>query len=290
MKSDTSFGVAKQHFMDDFRKLFLRGLAALVPTLLTIAILVWSYRLINDNVGVHITEGLLWLCSEIREEPALPLDVEQDSLTYGTQLNELHDSGQPLTLEYKIIHHKSLSDPDPEKRARFEKLRNKVLWQIAFRKYRFHLLGFFMAIILVYFVGFFLASFIGRTSWRAAESLLYRVPLIRAIYPHIKQVTDFLLSDRKVDFSSVVAVRYPSKDIWSLGLSTGGPMSQVQDASPDELVTVFIPSSPTPVTGYVIQVPRKDTIQLNVTIDEALRFSVSGGVIKPGTALPSRKA
>ncbi|MCH8336479.1 MAG: hypothetical protein IIC61_11385, partial [Proteobacteria bacterium] len=60
--------------------------------------------------------------------------------------------------------------------------------------------------------------------------------------------------------------------------------------APDELVTVFIPSSPTPVTGYVIQVPRKDTIQLNVTIDEALRFSVSGGVIKPGTALPSRKA
>ena len=95
------------------------------------------------------------------------------------------------------------------KRARFQKLRNKVLWQIAFRKYRFHLLGFFIAIILVYFVGFFLASFIGRTSWRAAESLLYRVPLIRAIYPHIKQVTDFLLSDQRVEFSSVAAVLVP---------------------------------------------------------------------------------
>ena len=90
----------------------------------------------------------------------------------------------------------------------------------------------------------------------------------------------------RFEFSGVVAVQYPRKEVWSVGLSTGGPLERVQEASPDELVTIFIPSSPTPVTGYVIQAPRRDVIELNLSIDEAFRFTISGGVLKPGVALP----
>ena len=118
-----------------------------------------------------------------------------------------------------------------------------------------------------------------------AEGLLGRIPLIRALYPNVKQVTDFLLSERKVEFSGVVAVQYPRVGIWSVGLRTGEPMPRVQRSAADPLVTVFIPSSPTPVTGYVIQVPTKDVIDLNLTIDEALRFTISAGVIQPGADL-----
>ena len=167
---------------------------------------------------------------------------------------------------------------------------SEAMWRIAFAKYHLSLLGFLIAIILVYFVGFFLASFIGRTSWRVTERLLLRIPLIRAIYPNVKQVTDFLLSERKVEFSGVVAVQYPRKGIWSIGLRTGGPIKQLQTRVPDELVTVFIPSSPTPITGYVIQVSRSDVVDLNMTIDEGLRFSISAGVIKPGVELPGLAA
>jgi uncharacterized membrane protein len=110
--------------------------------------------------------------------------------------------------------------------------------------------------------------------------------VVRAIYPNVKQVTDFLLSDRPVEYSGVVAVQYPRKGIWSLALSTGSPVERVQRAVQEELVTVFVPSSPTPVTGYVVQVPRSGVIELNMTIDEALRFTISGGVIKPGAMLP----
>jgi uncharacterized membrane protein len=274
--------------MDDFRRFFLRGLGALVPTLLTIAILVWAYALINDYVGVHITKGLMLLCSWGFNAPPAPglVNEETDSLVYGTPVFEWNQYGEQLTIEYKVLHHKALDHPNPKARARAERARIKALWHIAFEKYKLHLLGFLIAIILVYFVGFFLASFIGRTVWRAGEGLLYRIPLIRAIYPHVKQVTDFLLSERRVEFSGVVAVQYPRKGIWSLGLSTGGPLDRVQEASPDELVTVFIPSSPTPVTGYVIQAPRKDVIELTMTIDEAFRFTISGGVVKPGAVLP----
>lgn len=285
-----------QNFTTDFRRFFLRGLAALGPTLLTIAILVWAYQLVNNYVGQPITQGLKTICGWVSAKPAPGfVDIDNDPLVYGTPIDEWNENGDRLTTEYKFIHNKglqnrpsdaSLSGADSRKRRHAEELRNRALWDLAFRKYKLNLLGFLIAIILVYFMGYFLASFIGRTSWRAAEGLLYRIPLIRAIYPHVKQVTDFLLSERQVEFSGVVAVQYPRKGIWSLGLSTGAPIGRVQEESADELVTVFIPSSPTPVTGYVVQVPRADTIKLSISVDEALRFTISGGVIKPGALIP----
>ena len=279
--------MAEDSFGRDFRRFFLRGLGALVPTLLTFAILVWAYRLVNDNVGVHITRSLKALCSAISPAPAPGfVNSESDPLIYGTPLNEWNADGERLTIEYKVIHHTALDNPNPRKSAYANRQRNKALWDIAFKKYRLGLLGFLIAIILVYFMGFFLASFIGRTSWRAVESFLLRIPLIRAIYPNVKQVTDFLLTERQVEFSGVLLVQYPRIGLWSLGLSTGPPMRKLQQRSSEQLVTVFIPSSPTPVTGYVIQVPQKETIELNMTIDEALRFTISGGVIKPGELAP----
>ena len=288
--------MGQNQFLVDFRKFFFRGLGALVPTLFTFAIIVWAYRFVNDNVGYFITQGLQQLCSWVRAEPAPGfVDPERDALRYGTRINEWDNDGRHLTTEYKVIENykrleeskSDVTNADLLNSAR--DARNEVLWQLAFAKYKLHLVGFLIAIILVYFMGFFLASFLGRASWRAAERLLHRIPLIRAIYPNIKQVTDFLLSERTVEFSGVVAVEYPRKGIWSVGLSTGGPLKQVQNRVSGELAAVFIPSSPTPITGYVIQVPREDIIELNMTIDEGLRFTISGGVIKPGVALPERR-
>lgn len=300
--------------MDEFRRFFFRGLAALVPTLLTIAIVVWAYHFVNEHVGYYITSGLQWVCLSISQEPAPGLiDEDEDALAFGTPIPEWRRDGRQLTVEYKIIHNNILQrnpglgeDVWARARQHARKARSRALWQIAFAKYRLHWLGFLIAIVVVYFTGFFLASLIGRSVWRAMESLLYRMPLIRAIYPNVKQVTDFLLSDRKTfESSGVVAVQYPRKGVWSVGLSTGSglaglpPLSHADVKGPGartkpggaandggaDLVAVFIPSSPTPVTGYVIQVPRSDVVRLNISIDEALRFTVSGGVIKPGALL-----
>jgi len=273
--------------MDDFRRFFLRGLAALVPTLLTLGILVWAYSFINDYVGVFITKGMLAFCRSISDAPAKwVVDESKDPLTYGTPIDEWDIAGRRLTIEYQAIHHTAVHSPDPKVQKRALSFRNTALWEIAFKKLRLHLLGFLIAIILVYFVGFFLASFIGRTTWRAAEGLFSRIPVVAAIYPNVKQVTDFLLSDRKVEYSGVVAVQYPRRGVWSLALRTGAPLKRVQSNSPEELVTVFVPSSPTPVTGYVVQLPKSEVIDLDISIDEAFRFTISGGVIKPGVALP----
>jgi len=274
---------------EDFRRFFLRGLAALLPTLLTIALFFWTYHLVEDHVGRFITEGLMLLCSSISDEPAPGLvDAEIDPIKYGTPIDEWDSDGRRLTIEHKYISFVASGASmslNEEAREEAQKNHNRALWRIAFAKHKLHLLGFLIAIVLVYFVGFFLASFIGRASWRVAEGLLGRIPVVRAVYPNIKQVTDFLLSEQRIEFSSVVAVEYPRRGVWSLGLTTGRPMKDVQRDVSDELITVFIPSSPTPVTGYVIQVPRKDVIELNLSIDEGLRFTISAGVIKPEATL-----
>ncbi|MHC4584248.1 MAG: DUF502 domain-containing protein, partial [Planctomycetota bacterium] len=114
------------------------------------------------------------------------------------------------------------------------------------------------------------------------------------VYPYVKQVTDFLFAHEekgKIPFSRVVAVEYPRKGIWSLGLVTGSGLNKVVDNVRKEFLTILIPTSPTPFTGFVIMVPKKQTIDLDMTIEEAFRFTVSGGVIAPGqkqymTALP----
>jgi len=114
-------------------------------------------------------------------------------------------------------------------------------------------------------------------------------PFLRNVFPYVKQVTDFLLTneDQKKLFSRVVAVEYPRKGIWSVGFVTGSGLEKVVHTVKREFLTVIIPTSPTPFTGFVITVLKKQTIDLDMTIEEALRFIVSGGVITPGSDHPA---
>jgi uncharacterized membrane protein len=144
--------------------------------------------------------------------------------------------------------------------------------------------GFLIALIAVCVVGALFASVMGRTIWRMVEKFIMNTPVLSKVYPYVKQVTDFLFAQEereKVAFSRVVAVEYPRKGIWSLGLVTGSGLTKVVDNVRKEFLTVLIPTSPTPFTGFVIMVPKKQTIDMDMTIEEAFRFTVSGGVITP---------
>jgi uncharacterized membrane protein len=145
--------------------------------------------------------------------------------------------------------------------------------------------GFLIALVAVCIVGALLASVVGKTLWRMTENFIMNTPLLRRVYPYVKQVTDFLLTqqEHKRMFSRVVAVEYPRKSIWSIGFVTGTGIQKVVDNVKREFLTVLIPTSPTPFTGFVIMVPKKNTIELEMTVEEALRFTVSAGVIAPGT-------
>lgn len=212
-------------FWTDFRRFFLRGLAATLPTLLTVAIVLYVFNFIQNHIGEPIN----------------------DFLTRALQ---------PL-----------FRDVDLGK-----------LWA---DHWYLRGIGFLVAVIGVYLIGRLVASFVGRSLWNMIEHTLTRTPLIKQIYPNVKQVTDFLLSENRLEFSRVVAVEYPRKGVWSLGLVTGSGLPRLRTALGPELLTVFIPSSPTPVTGYTITVRRDEAIDVPMTIDEALRFTVSGGVLIP---------
>jgi uncharacterized membrane protein len=144
--------------------------------------------------------------------------------------------------------------------------------------------GFIIALVVVCIVGLMLANVVGKTLWRMIEKFIMNTPFLRQIYPYIKQVTDFLFTpqeEKKKFISRIVGVEYPRKGVWSMGFVTGSGLQKVVDNVKKEFLTVLIPTSPTPFTGFTIMVPKEETIDLDITLEEALRFAVSGGVITP---------
>lgn len=226
-------------FGTDFRRFFVRGLAAVLPPLATVALLLFFFGFVDAYMGRFLNAGLQWVVVQLST----------------------------------LIQHEPWSLRGPE--GVREEVR--AVWET----YRLNWAGLVLAFVAIYVVGRFVASWLGRTIWHLLETGLLRIPVFKQIYPYVKQVTDFLLNERRMDVSRVVAVEYPRKGIWSLGLATGAGLRALEEAVEDDLITVFIPSSPTPVTGYTITVRRADTIELPLSLDEALRFTVSGGVVVP---------
>ncbi len=254
-----------------YKKWFFKGLAALLPTLVTLVILMYLISFINDNFGKYISDGLVkgagWLWPDLHAPSQEEVDNYLKSRGINTKTMDRETSRKLFTQTAQDI-------------------RNQRLEELS-RSWIMVLLGFVLALVLVTIAGLFLASFIGRTFWRYVEDLFTRVPVVKQIYPYVKQVTDYIFGQKKFDFSQVVAVRYPSRDIWQIGFITGAAIRafREEDQSGKEYVTVFIPTSPTPFTGFVAVVPREDVLNLPMTIDQALRFLISGGVISPEIAL-----
>jgi uncharacterized membrane protein len=212
---------------------FIRGVAVLLPAVLTIWILVLAYTFIQENVSVHINRGLVSLIAHFQGENGISKQDLTDILVKGK-------AGS--------------------------------------------ILGFVIALVAICLVGAILASVFGRALWRQIENFILNLPVLRRVYPYIKQVTDFLLApeqQKRLSSSRVVAVEYPRKGIWSLGFVTGSGLKKVTENVKKEFLTVLVPTSPTPFTGFVIMLPKKSVIDLDMTIEEAFRFLITGGVIAP---------
>ena len=139
-----------------------------------------------------------------------------------------------------------------------------------------------LLIVALYFLGRLVTAQLGNWAIRKIEtSILGRLPIVSNVYSSVKQITDFLFTERSVEYSRVVAVEYPRKGIWSLALVTGEGMLKVTGAASEPLVTILVPSSPMPVTGYTMMVPRSSVVDLNISIDQAFQFCISCGVLVP---------
>jgi len=150
--------------------------------------------------------------------------------------------------------------------------------------------GILIAASLILLVGYLASGFLGRALIAGTDRTLARLPFVRAVYPHAKQLVDFFLSDNEMEFDSVVAAPYPNPGIWSIGLVTGGGLPELRDDQKGEMRAVYIPSSPLPMTGYTVFIAAKDLIPLDMTVEEAFRLVVSVGVLVPEGQLKAGRA
>jgi uncharacterized membrane protein len=145
--------------------------------------------------------------------------------------------------------------------------------------------GFVMVILLVFIVGFLSHNFIGRQVVAAWNSLLNRIPVVRGLYKSIKQVSDTLFSENGNAFREAVLVQYPHAGLWTIAFVTGKPNGEValrlHELGKDDVVSVYVPTTPNPTSGFFLMLPRTDLRPLDMSVDEALKYIISMGVVSP---------
>jgi uncharacterized membrane protein len=142
-------------------------------------------------------------------------------------------------------------------------------------------LGLLLTVVVLLVTGLLAANLIGRRLLTFSESILARIPLIRSIYSGAKQVAETVLSDGDTSFKRVMLVQYPREGVWSLCFQTSSDLEEVQFRTDKPVVSVFVPTTPNPTSGFVLFVPREDLIPLDMTVDEGLRLIISLGVVVP---------
>ena len=142
-------------------------------------------------------------------------------------------------------------------------------------------LGVVLTITVVLITGVVVANFFGRQLVDAWESLLARIPLVRSIYSGAKQVSEPLFSPGGQSFRKVLLIEYPRRGLWTVAFQTGITAGEAQTLTGDEVVNVYMPTTPNPTSGFFLMVPKQDTIELNMSVDEGLKMIISMGVIVP---------
>lgn len=217
------------------RTFFWRGLGALLPTLLTVFILITGFNLLNQYLGEPLVTFLNSAIGPITDDA-------------GTAL--VGDDGIPQMW----IPRDSWIGP---------------AFTIA------------LAAVICFIVGFFLATIAGNRVYSAVETWVSNLPLVRKVYPHAKQLSEFFFREKPMEWSAVVAVQYPRLGVWSLGFMTAEGIDELNQLTDRHLISVYMPTSPMPFTGYVIAVPADEVEKLSMTIEEAFRWIVSAGVVLP---------
>ena len=262
--------VSAQDILSTYKQTFLRGLATMLPTLLTLWVVWACWGFVSSSVAAPIANGLktqlvstqvgnrvvfyVWSnLSFLRKAEAAPAPA---GLTSAELARFRRDEDERI----------ALAEP-----GRRKDLREEI--DARFPKW----IGIVLAVIGCFLVGFFMASFLGRQLWKLVESFLIRVPLVKNIYPGAKQMVSFFLSgDDQRTLQAVVAVEFPRKGLWSIGFLTSENMPEIERASGEVVRGVYLG---TPADGQVVMARESEIIAIDMTVDEALKFLMSGGVI-----------
>lgn len=271
-----------------FRAAVLRGLAVVAPPLLTVVIFVWVIRTTDEYLLVPMT-SLVREAVFLAKRGEIRTDLDPKSPMVGDK--PYHRVGKTTFIPQEV-YDTVIDDPgDPAPKTAQDFYRRYIdLTSPLLRPYLTIPLFLSVFVVVLFLLGRLMAAGMGRFFVHRFERGIHRLPLVRTVYSSVKQVSDFVLTEREIEYTRVVALEYPRKGVWSLGFVTGESMLDIRAAANEPILSVLMPTSPMPVTGFTITVRKSETIDLNITIDQAFQFIVSCGVVVPPQQLQQMQA
>jgi uncharacterized membrane protein len=281
-----------------FRSAVMRGLGVLVPPLLTVVIFGWiistTQHYFFEPVNAAARQTIAWMLrDQLREDLVVSDPIKRTAQADGRLYYQL-DDGSFLPVEIcESVRHSSGTETLPQTGRAYL---NRYAQLAYLRPY--YAIPCFLAlfILLLYLLGKFLAAGVGGFFWDGIERAIHRLPLVRSVYSGVKQVTDFFLRERQIQFRRVVAVEYPRPGMWSIAFVTSEGLHDIRDAAAEPVLGIFIPTSPVPMGGYALVVRKREVLDLSLSVDQAIQFIVSCGLVLPPQdvaglrANPSEKA
>lgn len=299
-----------------FRRAVLRGLAFVLPPLLTLVFFIWAWSVIEryllrplegvaattivlsiKDVKKELPEGLdpaevevidkdgkRLLLQQFLGEAKPATDLRAQVARLGGRVQQFHHEGRVYVavkerwipeFVYKTVDanpgDQTPNTPDKyyDRYVRLTYLRRTIVVPV------------FVCVftLVLYMIGKFVAAGIGRIVWRFFETLIQRMPIIRDVYAAVKQMTDLVLSEQEIQFMRVVVIEYPRKGIWTLAFVMGEGFRQVRDQAGEPIYSLLVPTSPMPATGFTIMMRRSECLEIDISIDQAVQFFVSCGVV-----------
>lgn len=272
------------------RRAVLRGLGVVLPPFLTVVVFIWAWSMIDTNILVPAeklaADLIVWSIRDVKT--GVPPGAVREPASGGVPAR--------FSLRDKIYvrvadTNKWIPEPiyttvtdDPPKGALLNTANAyyDVYVQMRYLQ-RSKTLPVFLAVFVLglYLTGKLMAAGVGRFVWNVGEGIVHRMPIVRNVYAAVKQITDYIFNEQEVTFNRVVAVEYPRKGLWTIAFVTGEGFRDIRDAAGEPILSLLVPTSPMPATGFTCTVPKSETIELDITIDQAVQFIVSCGVVVP---------
>jgi uncharacterized membrane protein len=284
MEANTQLAKQKRSAFDPFRRAVFGGLAVVLPPLLTIVIFLWVANTINSYLLEPMVSGSREILNrhyrgEIQSVESVPAEQIRDGrdATLLRPYQKLADD-QVVPAEYYDFVVENVGRPIPQTS---DELMRVYVERRFLSPYVVIPTFLCLFVLVLYLLGKFLAAGIGRIFWIQFEKIINRLPLIRNVYSSVKQVTDFMFTEQELEYTRVVAVEYPRKGIWTIAFATGESLGELRELAGEPVLALLIPTSPMPFTGFTITVKKSETVDLNISLDQAFQFIVSCGVVAP---------
>jgi len=288
-------GAAKSRGPRTLGGFFLRGIVTLLPVVLTLVVFGLLYQMIDRYVTGPINDGIYWSLERntLGWKALERLGIDPLALKYldesllPTEVRE-YAKDRPWSNEYVREQLANYREPQlgffcnlDDLGVHSKKLRDDVV------KVVHPIFGVLISLLLVLWLGWLVGGFVGRKLVQSLDQAMHVIPVVKSVYPYSKQLVEFFFAEKSFEFDTVVAIPYPSPGVWSIAFVTGNSLKTLRESTGMDLVTCFVPSSPMPMTGYTVFIERRRAVPLPISVDEAFRITMTGGVLVPPIELPT---